>query len=61
MPLGEDLRASADKEQRLVDRIFRHNFAMAPAGVYFVAPAKPDGTSSVNYFDLCVRWATRRS
>ena len=52
MPMSGDLRASADREQRLLDRILRFNFAVAPTGVYFGAPMKADGTSSVNYLDL---------
>ena len=52
LPLGGDLRTSADKEQRIVEKTYRHNFAVAPAGVYFIPPPNPDGTSTVNYVDF---------
>ena len=51
LPLHGDV-ADADKEQQLLDRIVRHNFAATSAGVFFVQPLKSDGTSSLAYLDF---------
>jgi serine/threonine protein kinase len=45
-------RVGGGDEQRLIDSIHRHNYAVTPAGVYFAAPVAADGTSSVRFFDF---------
>lgn len=51
MPIEKGV-ADPGREQRVLDRILRHNFAPAAAGVFFVQPLAPDGTSSISYLDL---------
>jgi len=50
--------AAPDKEERLLDRIQRHNFVPSSTGVYFVHLVKTDGTSAVAYLDLASRRIT---
>jgi serine/threonine protein kinase/Tol biopolymer transport system component len=46
---------TADKEERVLERVHRHNFVPTSDGVYFIQPLKPDGSSVVAYFDFASR------